>query len=181
MLVQDVFQNSQRENGVQFGTLGSRLPIHHSGWRHNRFSKGTAITGSANPKNGDAIQILRAIGRLDEKLTDAQAPIQHEMQDLLERLRGQQFGSLAANRRVVDAMRDLLNRLQLRVACTREDCGRPSVLLCKNVTGMKFGAFQFQHQQDGRLVTHTASSTIPKLILVKPAKDRRRNSTYKNT
>jgi hypothetical protein len=119
----------------------------------------------------DVSEVLRCLDGLDGDVVQALVPVKRRLQKLFKLLEGRTFGSLEANKAVTARIRDLLNRLGYRVECT---CHLPAFLICRAVPRMNEGAFQFQHQVEGRVKTHGAFRSFPSLHLVSPSPDNRR-------
>jgi len=129
-----------------------------------------ATTG---PPNAD--DALATLAQFDDHLADLQRPVVKQVQQFLDQLEGQSFGSLEANQAVASALQFLLNRLGLRVECPR--CGRPAIFRCRSSRSPTTPSFQFEHFEEGRRTNHVGTTTWPALRLVPAPPDRRRKSS----
>lgn len=118
--------------------------------------------------------VLKKIKKIDNALTEAQKPLQAELQLLLGRLEGQEFGSLEANTDVADAIRFLMLRLEVRVECPRDGCQEPALIRCRPAGRTVNGSFEFEHRLDRRRTTHAGRVRLPKLKLISAPPHRKR-------
>ncbi len=108
-----------------------------------------------------------AILCLDEtsrQVETIQEQIRHTIEGSLQRLAGENFGSLVANQTVAKQVHALLESKGLRVQCP--ECGAAAILRCQKVGNAKTGAFVFDHYLDTGRTFHGGPSTFPRLVLV---------------
>lgn len=117
-------------------------------------------------------QVLEVFIRLNAHIDDLLEPVRADLQAVLDRLAGRNFGSLEANQAVAVAIQQLLIRLERRVRC--QGCGQPASLRCRLTTQSKSGCFQFDHRFGGRSTNHMGPTSLPRLELVPLPPDRRR-------
>jgi hypothetical protein len=114
------------------------------------------------------------LSELENHLAVLVQPVRDAIAVLLEQVQGTSFGSLEENQDVTKRIGQLLQLLNLRVACPKPECGRPATLRCAPAGNSTHGVFQFDHAVNGRRSTHLGSSRLPHLRLVPAPSDRRR-------
>jgi hypothetical protein len=130
-----------------------------------------------------AAQTDESIAGLLERLSDlASTPpdvVKSNLELVLERLGGEEFGSLDANRSVAEGIHRLVERLALRVACPR--CGVPAYFACTPAGRAKNGVFVFQHPINGKQKIHFTAAALPRNLraIPAPADQRRRRKSEK--
>ncbi len=123
----------------------------------------------------DAQAILPILEQLNGEATVLLNPVAVELQLLLQRLGGLEFGSPAANAAMARQLQRTLSRLGFRLACPREGCGVASLLQWGTAGRVKNGTFRFEHPlPNGRLSQHAGCARLPPgLRLVALPPDRR--------
>jgi hypothetical protein len=122
------------------------------------------------PLTSDTPAPLRALQELDARVTQLLEPVVGDLEAALAQLAGKSFG-LETNKALVLALRQLLQRVGLRVRCPR--CGEPAYLRCRQPKHAREGAFQFEHFQEGKQTNHGGGTIFPQLSLVAAPPDRR--------
>lgn len=120
-----------------------------------------ANAASTSPRRGDPLH--PALVELDRELARLQRVIRLAIQAQLAKLTGQSMGTLDANRELVTAIHQMLERHGLRVQCL--ECGHPAILRV-SPRGESGGAFVFDHSIDGRRTFHGGKGVVPEIRLV---------------
>jgi hypothetical protein len=97
-------------------------------------------------------------------------------QALLAQIEGREFGSFALNKAVAQEVNQWLDRLNVRFACSSDDCGHaPARLRCRPHPDIEHGTWQFEHFLKPRI--HGGTKEVPQLKLVPAPLDRRLKSS----
>lgn len=107
---------------------------------------------------------LEVLQQTTSQVEAIQKQIRDHIEQSLQQLAGQNFGSLEANQTVAKQVHTLLDSKGLRVRCS--ECGAPAILRCQKAGNSKTGAFMFDHYLETGRTFHGGQTTIPQLVVV---------------
>jgi len=117
-----------------------------------------------------------AVARLDQATDEVrllQERIRLQIQQTLQALAGQNFGSLQANQAIATLVHQLLDSKGLRAQCP--ECGAAAILRCQNTGNAKTGVFVFDHYLESGRTFHGGRTAFPYVEVV-PKPPRRKPS-----
>jgi hypothetical protein len=126
------------------------------------------------PKDIFGSKALLQLQILDNKISEVHRPLVDELQNILDHLTGNSFGSLESNAALATNIQKLMIRLGVRIECPKVGCHQPAMLHFRMAGTAKHGSFQFQHDVAGVRTRHLSSVTLPRLKLIPAPPDPRR-------
>lgn len=122
----------------------------------------------------EALQPKEAFAFLKARLREQHKPVRRILQKYLLGLKGTELPSYSEKHRFATSLAELLTHLNLRVKCTKEECGEPAILRARRDRSSRRGVFAFEHSRSGKPTHHGGTVGVPALRLVNPPQDKRR-------